>query len=52
MAALYAARLQGHRSTAAAMRQAYRHALAETRRIHKNAHPLYWAPFIASGNWR
>ena len=52
MSSLYAARLQGHRATAAAMRQAYREALAATRRVHRNSHPLYWAPFIASGDWR
>jgi CHAT domain-containing protein/tetratricopeptide (TPR) repeat protein len=52
MSALYAARLQGRQSTAAAMRHAYRTALAETRRVHGNSHALYWAPFIASGDWR
>lgn len=52
MTALYAARLQGRLSTAAAMRDAYRAALAETRRKHGHSHPLYWAPFIASGDWR
>ena len=52
MSSLYAARLQGHRATAAAMRQAYRDALAAARRVHRNSHPLYWAPFIASGDWR
>jgi len=52
MSSLYAARLQGHRATAAAMRDAYRQALTATRRAHRNSHPLYWAPFIASGDWR
>jgi CHAT domain-containing protein/Tfp pilus assembly protein PilF len=52
MTSLYAARLQGRLSTAAAMRHAYRVALAETRRKHGHSHALYWAPFIASGDWR
>jgi CHAT domain-containing protein len=52
MASLYEARLSGHRSTAASMREAYRDALATTKREHGHAHPLYWAPFIAAGDWR
>ena len=52
MTSLYHARLSAGRSTAASIRQAYRDALAATRRAHGQAHPLYWAPFIASGDWR
>jgi CHAT domain-containing protein len=52
MAALYDARLNAGRSTSAAMRAAYREALAAARRQHGEAHPLYWAAFIASGDWR
>ncbi|HET6628392.1 MAG TPA: CHAT domain-containing tetratricopeptide repeat protein [Woeseiaceae bacterium] len=52
MTALYEARLNGGRSTAEAMREAYRAALAAARREHDDPHPLYWAPFIASGDWR
>jgi CHAT domain-containing protein len=52
MAELYEARLDAGRSTSAAMRAAYRAALGETRRERGEAHPLYWAPFIASGDWR
>lgn len=52
MSALYEARLDGGRSTAASMREAYRAALAAARREHNDPHPLYWAPFIASGDWR
>ena len=52
MTSLYQARLSAGRSTAASIRQAYRDALAATRRAHGQAHPLYWAPFIASGDWR
>ena len=52
MATLYRARFEEQRSTAASMRQAYRDALSATRREHGHAHPLYWAPFIASGDWR
>jgi CHAT domain-containing protein/tetratricopeptide (TPR) repeat protein len=52
MTALYDARLNDGRSTSAAMRAAYRAALAAARREHGEPHPLYWAPFIASGDWR
>jgi CHAT domain-containing protein/tetratricopeptide (TPR) repeat protein len=52
MAELYEARLNDGGSTSAAMRAAYRAALAQTRRERGEAHPLYWAPFIASGDWR
>lgn len=52
MLSLYRARLNDRRSTAASMRRAYRDALAATRREHGHSHPLYWAPFIASGDWR
>jgi CHAT domain-containing protein len=52
MAALYEARLSAGQTTSAAMRAAYREALAAARREHGEAHPLYWAPFIASGDWR
>jgi CHAT domain-containing protein len=52
MAALYDARLNDGRSTSAAMRAGYRAALAAARRQHGEPHPLYWAPFIASGDWR
>ena len=52
MTALYDARLNAGRSTSASMRAAYRAALAAARRQHGEAHPLYWAPFIASGDWR
>ena len=52
MTALYDARLNDGRSTSAAMRAGYRAALAAARREHGEAHPLYWAPFIASGDWR
>jgi CHAT domain-containing protein len=52
MQSLYRARFDELRSTAASMRQAYRDALAATRRARGHTHPLYWAPFIASGDWR
>jgi CHAT domain-containing protein/tetratricopeptide (TPR) repeat protein len=52
MQSLYRARFDELRSTAASMRQAYRDALIATRRERGHAHPLYWAPFIASGDWR
>jgi CHAT domain-containing protein len=52
MAELYDARLNAGQSTSAAMRAAYREALKAARREHGEPHPLYWAPFIASGEWR
>jgi CHAT domain-containing protein len=52
MAALYDARLNDGRATSAAMRAGYRAALAAARREHGEPHPLYWAPFVASGDWR
>jgi CHAT domain-containing protein len=52
MQSLYRARFDRLASTAASMRDAYRAALTETRRLRGHGHPLYWAPFIASGDWR
>ena len=52
MATLYDTRLNAGRSTSAAMRAGYRAALAAARNEHGEPHPLYWAPFIASGDWR
>jgi CHAT domain-containing protein/Tfp pilus assembly protein PilF len=52
MTALYEARLNGGSSTAEAMREAYRATLAAVRVEHGDPRPLYWAPFIASGDWR
>jgi tetratricopeptide (TPR) repeat protein len=51
MAGLYEARLSGGQSTVSAMRAGYRAALAAARRQY-GEHPRYWAPFIASGDWR
>jgi hypothetical protein len=44
--------LDAGQATAVAMRSAYRAALAQAKREHGEPHPLYWAPFIASGDWR
>ena len=52
MAELYDAHLNAGQATSAAMRAAYREALDAARREHGEPHPLYWAPFIASGDWR
>ncbi|HEX7061973.1 MAG TPA: CHAT domain-containing tetratricopeptide repeat protein [Woeseiaceae bacterium] len=52
MTALYEARLDGGSSAAEAMREAYRATLAAARSEHGDPRPLYWAPFIASGDWR
>jgi hypothetical protein len=51
MAGLYEARFGSGQSTVGAMRAGYRAALAAARREHGD-HPRYWAPFIASGDWR
>ena len=51
MAGLYEARLRDGQSTVGAMRAGYRAALAAARRD-QGDHPRYWAPFIASGDWR
>jgi CHAT domain-containing protein/tetratricopeptide (TPR) repeat protein len=51
MAGLYEARLGRGQSSVGAMRAGYRAALASARRG-QGDHPRYWAPFIASGDWR
>jgi CHAT domain-containing protein len=51
MTALYRSRLRDRSSTAEAVRSASREALEQARRTH-NAHPFYWAAFVASGDWR
>ena len=52
MRALYAARLGEGRTTADAMRQAERSVLEELRRSGRSTHPVQWAAFVASGDWR
>jgi CHAT domain-containing protein/tetratricopeptide (TPR) repeat protein len=52
MDALYGARLRGGRSTADAMRDAERAVLAQLRKDGRSTHPVQWAAFVASGDWR
>jgi CHAT domain-containing protein/tetratricopeptide (TPR) repeat protein len=52
MSALYDARLRGKRSTAEAMRDAQRAVLSELRAGGRSTHPVQWAAFVASGDWR
>jgi CHAT domain-containing protein len=51
MTSLYTARLRDDRSTAEAVRFATRGALERSRRA-GNAHPFFWAAFVAAGDWR
>jgi len=52
MAALYRNRLARSMGTAEAVRAASLGALRELRAKGAATHPLYWAPFIAAGDWR
>lgn len=52
MVALYRARLVRGMSTAAAVRAAARHVLADRRLRGQSTHPFYWASFVALGDWR
>ncbi len=51
MRELYRARLGEGMSTADAVREAARRTLARRRRAGLSGHPLYWAGFVASGDW-
>ena len=52
MRPLYEGRLQGHLSTAEAVRNASRTVLAARRAKGLSTHPFYWAGFVAAGDWR
>jgi len=52
MVALYRARLLKGASTAEAVRSASRQVLAARRLRGQSAHPLFWAAFVAVGDWR
>ncbi len=52
MQALSAARLRDGKSTAEAVRDAQRAVLAELRASGRSTHPVQWAAFVASGDWR
>lgn len=52
MERLYRRRLQDHLSTAAAVRAASLDVLHQRRASGESPHPLYWAGFLAAGEWR
>lgn len=52
MQALYTARLRDGKSTAEAMRDAQRAVLNDLRASGRSTHPVQWAAFVASGDWR
>jgi len=52
MRALYEARLRDKLTTADAMRHASLTMLNERRAKGLSTHPLYWAGFVAAGDWR
>ncbi|MGA3212800.1 MAG: CHAT domain-containing tetratricopeptide repeat protein [Terriglobales bacterium] len=49
---LYAGRFRRRLSTAQAMQQATLRTLQQMRAQGRSTHPLYWAGFVASGDWR
>ncbi|MBD3235449.1 MAG: CHAT domain-containing protein [Candidatus Eisenbacteria bacterium] len=52
MEAFYEAGLQRDRSACEAVRAASRRVLRERRQRGLSTHPFYWAPFVATGDWR
>jgi CHAT domain-containing protein/tetratricopeptide (TPR) repeat protein len=52
MSALYRKRLLQNMGTAEAVRSASLEMLRAARTKHASTHPLYWAPFVAAGDWR
>jgi CHAT domain-containing protein len=52
MSALYESRLTKNLSTANAVREASRSVLRLRRTKRISTHPLYWAAFVAAGDWR
>ena len=52
MTALYRARFEDGLRTAVSVREASLRVLQERRSRGKSTHPLYWANFVASGDWR
>jgi CHAT domain-containing protein len=52
MTALYENRLRRNMSTADAVREASVSTLRERRAAGASTHPLYWAAFVATGDWR
>jgi CHAT domain-containing protein len=52
MTALYEGRFLRHAGTAGAVRAAHRALLDDRRARGLSTHPIYWAGFIASGDWR
>ena len=52
MRALYEARLSKRLDTAEAVREASLSVLRERREQGLSTHPVYWAGFVAAGDWR
>jgi CHAT domain-containing protein/tetratricopeptide (TPR) repeat protein len=52
MSHLYDARFNLHLSTADSVREASVRVLKERRSRRESTHPLYWAGFVAAGDWR
>jgi len=52
MEAFYTARLKEKKSIASAVRTASRAVLEQRREEGRNTHPFFWAPFVATGDWR
>ncbi|HXR09279.1 MAG TPA: CHAT domain-containing protein, partial [Candidatus Acidoferrales bacterium] len=52
MEALYRAHFLRGASTAESVRSATMTVLAHRRAAHVSTHPLYWASFLAAGEWR
>jgi CHAT domain-containing protein len=50
--ALYRARLDDGADTATAVAQATRTLIEERRRTGASTHPVFWGPYVASGDWR
>ena len=44
--------LRGDRRAIGAVREASRSVLQARRRRGDSTHPFYWAPFVATGDWR
>ena len=52
MRALYEARLQGGLGTAESVRAASLQMLRAQRAHGESTHPIFWAGFVAAGDWR
>jgi CHAT domain-containing protein len=52
MKALYEARLERNLGTSEAVREASLQILRFRRRNDRSTHPLFWAGFVATGDWK